>query len=317
MTGEPRLADIGEFGLIDRVSALVGQPDAVIGIGDDTAVLDTGGPEYTLATVDMRVEGVHFTADADRRSAGRWAMVSNISDIAAMGGSPAYALISLAVNPEIAIREIEQLYAGLIEEARRFGVCVVGGNVTRTSGPLCVDVTLLGHVPRNEVVLRRGAVPGDVLLVSGSLGGQAAARLSGRTVDPPTPQVHLGRRLAAARLVHAMIDLSDGLGSDVHHLAVCSGVGARLTEGMLPLGPGVAEIARELGMRPRDLALFGGEDYELLMAVAPQYVGAAMAASHPEALTAVGSIVAAEEGVSLETADGRREALLPGGWRHF
>ena len=205
---------IGEFELIDRLSGLVGGSAAVVGIGDDAAVLDFGGTDYVLATVDMMVQDVHFELrDTDPRLIGRRAIAINVSDIAAMGGEPSFALISLALPAECPVDFVERLYEGLRHESGLTGAGIVGGNMTRTSGPICIDVTVLGRVPKDEVVLRSGARAGDILAVTGTLGGAAARRLA-RSSDQedgslqkssidgepgsPVSRVSAARRLAEA-----------------------------------------------------------------------------------------------------------------------
>ena len=327
------LQELGEFGLIDRLSGLVGDSAAVVGIGDDAAVLDLGGPDYVLATVDMMVEGVHFDlARRDPFLIGRRALAINVSDIAAMGGEPTFALVSLALSPSCPTSFVERMYEGLVHEAGRTRTGIVGGNVTKTSGPICIDVTVLGRVPRDEVVLRSGAQPGDLLAVTGTLGGAAARRLARAGVanaDPalsewadelpsvPSPRVAPARALAAAHLPRAMLDLSDGLAGDIHHLCGASGVGARIYEDRLPISPQTNFIAAALDVAPLALALSGGEDYELLVALPPEALPAARQAVGDSVLTVVGEGVAAADQVMLVTQHGQQEALAPRGWTHF
>ena len=323
MTQGLRVGDLGEFGLIDRLATLLGPSRAVVGIGDDTAVIDLDGPEYLLATVDMLVEGVHFQADIDGLVLGRRAMAVNLSDIAAMGGAPIFALVSIALPSPTLLEFVDRLYLGLQEQGRRFGAEVVGGNVTSTPGPFAIDVVLVGRVPRDEVILREGAQPDDRLLVSGSLGGPAARRLlSGREsavppAEPPEPRIALARALATLHLAHAGIDLSDGLGSDLHHLAARSSVGAVLYEDRLPISSSTRRIAQELGTNATELALYGGEDYELLFAVPPDRINDAIEAAGGVPLHDVGRVLEPQEGVVLERADGTRAPLEPRGWTHF
>lgn len=320
--------DVGEFGLIDRISSIVGSPGAVVGIGDDAAVLDQPGSNYLLATVDMLVEGVHFPAGAAGIAVGRRAMAINLSDVAAMGGTPTAALTSLALPPDTLLARVEQIYHGLSEEAKTFGVAIVGGNVTRTPGPLSLDVVLFGTVAKEEVVLRSGAQAGDVLAVTGVLGREAARRMtrdragsSREKTEPelsvPEPRVAAGRALASGHLAHAMLDVSDGLGSDLYHLARASEVGAVVYEEALPIALEARTSAAAQGVNPLDLALFGGEDYELLIAVAPDAVqrGAAVLGSVP--LYSIGTVLPVDQGVLIEREGGRREPLRAGGWRHF
>ena len=333
MTGvNHRLADVGELGLIERIASILGAGEAVVGIGDDAAVLDVGGPDYLLATVDMLVEGVHFVRGRTTpHDLGRRALAVNLSDIAAMGGRPTVALTSIALRPDLSLEEVEQLYGGIRDEAGRFDVAVVGGNITRTTGPITIDVTLLGRVGKRDVVLREGARPGDVLAVTGFLGEAAAARLCAD--DPqcekndvyadflarhrlPRPRIEAGQSLASSHGVHAMMDLSDGLASDVQQLARRSRVSVVIHADGLPISPETVEIAGALGLPPQELALSGGEDYELLVALPESSLPRARAAIKPLQLTVVGAILPPDQEFILERG-GVRERLAPSGWAHF
>lgn len=319
------LSDIGEFGLIERIAALTGKGSAIVGIGDDAAVLEGPEDRYLLATVDMLVQNRHFRLDRiEPEEIGATALAVNISDIAAMGGEPRYALASLAVKPGLHSRQVERIFAGLTGTAREYGVTLVGGNVTSIDGPLALDVVLLGEVRRDEVVLRRGAIWGDVLAVTGALGGRAATRLAleaGLSIpyrlNPPVPRVSAGRALAAERVVHAMMDISDGLAGDLHHLCRASGVGAVIHEASLPIGAAAGELAGSLQTTPVALALGGGEDYELLMALPPASLERARDAVGDVGLTAIGRVVPASEGIALAGVDGLTRPLIESGWKHF
>lgn len=333
MSRQQTLADIGEFGLIDRIASIVGETGAVIGIGDDTAVVDLHTGDYLLATVDMLVEGVHFRrATIGAFELGRRALAITLSDIAAMGGSPSFALTSIAASPDTPLRFVEDLYRGIRFEGEGVGVGLIGGNTTRTAGPITLDVTLLGTVPRNEAVRRRGAQPGDALVVTGLLGEAAARRLlldhphlmeAGDFTEflsryaVPEPRISAGRDLAARHLAHAMLDISDGLASDLHHLTQASAVGAVIYEENLPISTTARSIAGLVGLNPSELALFGGEDYELLFAVAENAVDDARAAVGRLPLYVVGTVLAPEHGLLLERFGGAREPLPARGWTHF
>ncbi len=232
-----RLKDLDEFALIDRLADILGDahPDMVVGIGDDVAVLDAGGPDLLLATVDAQVAGVHYLPDQiPPRALGRRLLAVNLSDIAAMGGEPRFALVSLALPEDTEVAWLEAVYRGLREEAERWAVAVVGGNVARTAGAAVLDLCLLGQVARERLLRRAGARPGDRLFVTGHL-GQAAAGLRlllGQAPDPgaearrhllgrlftPTPRLREAAVIAGSGQATAMIDLSDGLAQDVGHL---------------------------------------------------------------------------------------------------
>ena len=330
------IGDLGEFGLIERIAAVAGAPapGTVLGIGDDTAVLDTGGPHLLLATVDIQVEDRHFSrATATPEQIGARAAAVNLSDIAAMGGWPSWALVSLGLPKDLDVAWVEGLYRGLNEQLGRFGAAVVGGNLS-SADQIVIDLTLLGEVARDRLVRRDGAQPGDVILVTGDLGasgaGLAALTAGLDSTDAyvaavvarhrlPTPRLFAAQALAATGFVTAMIDLSDGLAGDLPHITDRSGVGAIVDAGALPVAPAARSIAGRLGLDPLALALSGGEDFELLLTARPQSIEQLQRAAHDSeqlALTPVGEIVAASAGLSLRTGN----ILTPwarGGWDHF
>src|SRR6185437_8750540 len=258
-----RLEDLGEFGLISRLTdALETRPDVALGVGDDAAVLDPGPDMLVVATVDALVAGRHFLiAVSTPEEIGRKALAVNLSDLAAMGAEPCWALISLLLPPSLDVGVLDGVYAGLRHEAREYGVAVVGGNVAATDGPLTLDVVALGRCPRGAQVTRAGGQPGDLLLVTGSLGAGVAGLLVAR--DPqraagvaqnmlqqarsamvtPTPRVAAGRALASRRQVTAMLDISDGLTADLGHLCERSGVGAELDASLIPVDTAATAIA--------------------------------------------------------------------------
>jgi thiamine-monophosphate kinase len=333
-----RLDELGEFGLIARLTGDGGtRSDVLLGVGDDAAVLDLGGESLLVATVDAQVEGRHFLRGvATPEEIGHKALAVSLSDIAAMGAEPLWALISLLVPPDLAVEVLDGIYAGFKALAGRFGVALVGGNVAATGGPLALDVTLLGRVPRGRVLTRAGGQPGDLLLVTGTLGAAAAGTLSQSSDSrlaslahhvplrarqaqvAPQPRVDEGRALAATGVVRAMLDVSDGLASDVSHLCERSGVGAELEAAFIPVDPAAVAVATALGRDPLELALTGGEDYELLFSVSPGDEDRAM-----DAIREVGGSVyligrlVTEPGLRLRYVDGRVVALATRGWDHL
>ncbi len=334
-----RIADIGEFALIERLHGLVAmeRPDVIVGIGDDVAVLSVDGDQWLLATVDCQVEDVHFLRRAiTPAQLGRRALAINLSDLAAIGGYPLFALVSLGLPNSLDVLWVEELYHGLGHEARQHGVAIVGGNMTRSPGGIWVDVTVLGRVRRDEVVLRSGARPGDLVLVTGQLGAAAAGlqllldpELTHVVGDPepaltrhftPTPRLAEAAVIARSRQVTAMIDLSDGLSSDIGHICEQSGVGVRLWAAALPIAPAARAIAAARGEPPWNIALAGGEDYELCF-TAPPDAAASLAAAIQEQtgapVTVVGEILPAEAGRWMRLPEGDAIPLAPRGWEHF
>ncbi|HEY7832700.1 MAG TPA: thiamine-phosphate kinase [Ktedonobacterales bacterium] len=338
-----------EFALIARLTAALPRSAAVaLGIGDDAAVLDWQAETQLVATCDALVEGRHFLrASATAEQIGRRALAVNLSDIAAMGAEPLFALVSLILPAATDAAWLDDLYRGLRAEAEAFGVVIVGGNIAATAGPLIVDVTLLGQVARGRALTRSGARAGDRLWVTGTVGAAAAGLLTllaprptdGPNVGPalegaieivraahlvPVPRVAEGRALAAAGAATAMLDISDGLAADLGHLCTRSQVGAVVEAAALPVAPATAAVARAYGRDPLDLALFGGEDYELLFTAAPDADERVLAAVQTAGGTAraIGWIVAGEpeaEGgaLRLRQADGTDRALPARGWDHL
>ena len=292
-----------EFELIAKIQSILGPTGAPI--GDDCAILDVPPGEKLLATVDMLVEGIHFRLeDADPLTLGRRALAINLSDIAAMGGTPRWCLCSLGLPTTSAFWErfYEGFYEGLAEMARRHGVIVAGGNIARLPERMAIDITVLGSA--KHPITRNGARPGDHLYVTGPLGRSAAGLrclLSGNQTHPalvaahrdPQPRIAEGKALVG--VATSMLDISDGLAQDLGHL--CKG--AALTSADIPIDAETRQAAAELGLDALDLALHGGEDYELL------YTAPAGAPG-----IRIGTVTA-----SGLTLDGH--PLDPRGWDHF
>jgi len=253
-----RLDGYGEDRLVAGLIAGLGKGDRtlVTGAGDDCAVVRMPGcAEDLLLKTDAVVEGIHFEPDASPGLIGRKALCRAISDIAAMGGKPRHALITLAVPGDRTVAWVRGLYAGIRRAGRQFGVSVAGGETTRSPGPVFLSVALTGTVPRGRAVLRSGGRAGDVLAVTGRLGGS----LRGWHLRFQ-PRVREGMWLAGRREVHAMMDLSDGLSADLPRLARAGGVDFALDVEKVPRRAGIGIEA----------AMGDGEDYELLLAVAPR-----------------------------------------------
>jgi thiamine-monophosphate kinase len=315
---------MGEFELLARVRERLppSGPRVRVGSGDDAAVTVPGGA--TATSVDALVEGVHFHRDrATLTQIGRKALSSALSDLAAMGAEPGEAYVALGVPPDLDEEGCLELVDGIAAVAAATGTTLAGGDVTRAPA-LTLAVTVVGHAATaDQLVGRGGAKPGDVLVLTGEIGGAAAGLLLGehpelassvtgetagrlrlRQLDP-TPRLNAGRALAAAG-ARAMIDLSDGLGGDAGHLAEISGAGIRIDAAALPLANGLAEVAVAAGRDPLELATSGGEDYELLAALAPERLGEAttrIGEAAETTLTQVGEVL---EGAGVEIR-------LPGG----
>ncbi len=337
-----RIDQLGEFGLIERIQkALPASNDGVIvGIGDDVAVLrsDSAPDEPVwLATCDVQTEGAHFLRNAiSPRDLGRKALAINLSDIASAGGIPRYALVSLGLPGDLEVEFVDALYAGLRAEAETFSVAVVGGNMSRSRLGLFIDIFLLGQAKRENVLLRSGAQPGDKILVTGTLGDAAAgvallldsaltttdayAATARTRLNTPTPRVREGQLIGEAHIATAMIDVSDGLASDLGHICEKSQVGTRIFAAQLP----VADDNRALSLMARGntfhFALHGGEDYELLF-TAPASEANALAEkiTHETGtrVSIIGEILPKEIGRELVLPDQRVVPLEARGWDHF
>jgi thiamine-monophosphate kinase len=324
----------GEREIIARIrQAVGGAGDLLVGIGDDCAVYRTAPDRVSLVTTDTMVAGIHF----DLRwhppaELGRKAATVNISDIAAMGGQPRFALLSLALTPDLGEQWLAEFMAGFLDVLSEHGVVLIGGDTVQGRHESVFSVTLLGEMAEAEVLTRKGARVGDVVLVSGFL-GEAAAGLTlcrlGLGQDPgwqplvgahlnPVPQVELGRVLAASGLVHAMQDLSDGLATDLAHICTESGVGAVVAAEKVPLSSLLRKAAETCGQSPLEWALAGGEDYQLLLTAGEEQLAPLCALVRKETgheLHPVGRIVEGR-GVFLEKAGQRREISYQG-YEHF
>jgi len=323
-----KINDIGgEFALIDRLAgqAPTRHTDLLAGIGDDAAVIGRppGGDEHLLVTTDMLVENSHFRCDwATPEQIGFKSVACNVSDIAAMGGSPTFMFVSLALPTDADVFWVESLYQGMAAACRRYGVVLAGGDTTH-SALVTISITLLGRVAPEHLCLRSHARPGDLLCVTGHLGGAAAGLAMLNAGMKPAPYLqerHLapGCRLdvspAIAPLAHAMIDISDGLAAEVNHICDQSGTGAEIVAASIPVHPLVREAAGLTGNDPLAFALTGGEDFELLFSITPQ--NRQLLAERTIDVTTVGRVTDAGQGRILVLPDGRR-TILAGGYNHF
>lgn len=326
--------DLGEFGLIDRLVARLGAfgEGVLVGPGDDAAAIRSG--PATLATADLLLEGVHFDfAFSSPADVGWKALAVNVSDIAAMGGVPRYALVSLGTPPATPVATLEAIYDGLAECARAFGVSIVGGD-TVGSDRVIVSVALLGEAGPAGIVTRGGGHAGDVVCVTGALGSAAAGLRLLRAAHEdaaaaelleefpglaaahrrPTPRVGEGTAAAACGAT-AMIDVSDGFAADVGHLCDASELGIELRASSVPIAHGVDEVARWDGAEPLSIALGGGDDYEIAIAIPAAQVTALAEALAPTPVTPVGEF-GGDQSVVIDS-DGARRPLAGLGWDHF
>ena len=333
--------DISEFALLERLRNKLGSvgndADVIVGNGDDAAVIKAADGKCWVVTCDAQVGGVHFPSpeNVSGFAVGYKSLAVNMSDVAAMGGRPRFALISLGIPEETPISFLDEMYGGVRALSEQYDILVLGGNVTRTSGPLFVDVFLVGEVVEEKVLRRSGANTGDRILVTGHLGDAAAglhfssrphiqlgedvrASLTRAQLEPQ-PRVAEGKAIAESGLATAMMDISDGLAGDIRHLCEASGVGTVLWESELPVSSILLEAASVAEKKPMEWALHGGEDYELLVTTPDESVGAlqeVVRQAGGASLTPIGEIVPSSEGISLKRADGIF-ALENFAWEHF
>jgi len=326
-----KLSDLGEFGFIDRIKAGVHEGSGVcLGIGDDCAVLDLPPGHQLVTTTDMLIEEIHFRAEwTDMASLGRKSVAVNVSDIAAMGGTPRYLYLSLGFPKDFPLEALDGFVEGFLDACRFYGVSLVGGDTCSSPAPFVISVTVEGSVPEGRFVSRGGARPGDAVYASGTLGDSALALhllATGETPQPflrdrhinPQARTRLGAALGENALPSAMIDLSDGLLSDLGHILECSGAGALVEEELLPLSEPFRAALRKSPELIR-LALAGGEDYELLFTVpaAKEKEIQTIAEMAELPLTRVGRITEKAQGLTVRAADGKIYRPARGGFNHF
>ena len=329
-----KLSEIGEFGIISSIRSDLKdfQKEVIVGIGDDAAAIELSGENLLLFTSDILVENVHFKWDYTSPFQVGWkALVVNISDIATCGGNPTHCLVSLTLPADTERNLVREIYQGLKKAASRYGVGIVGGDTVQAP-VFIITVSLLGEVKRENIVLRSGAKPGDLIYVTGELGtsgaGLVCLKAPNCKVKPkirqflikrhlmPSPRLVEGQKIAKSQIATSMIDLSDGLGSDLHRMAEESEVGAILWEDELPIALATEQLAKVMGKSSLEWVLYGGEDYELLFTVPPtkrkeveQNLG------FPHAL--IGEIVDRDQGIYLKNRKGNRIKMEDHGYNHF
>jgi thiamine-monophosphate kinase len=337
---------MNEFDFIARIRALARErgPGLLRGIGDDAAVFKSSPGSDVVVSTDLLVEDIDF----ERRTTapnllGHKALAVSLSDIAAMGARPRWALLSIGVPEEIWNSGfVDEFYAGLFQLAERYGVTLIGGDTSRTGEKIVIDSIVLGETAKHGAVYRSGAKPGDQIFVSGFLGDAAAGlRLlqRGARLQPPAstethseeapsldylllrqlcpePRVGWGLLIGEQQLATAMIDLSDGLSSDLNHLCTESNVGALIDAAAIPINPLVSELSGRRALDPLMLALHGGEDFELLFTVEPGKVNKLPKRVDGVSVTCLGEVTSAADGVRVREG-ARTWKLEPGGWQHF
>jgi thiamine-monophosphate kinase len=330
-----------EFDFIRALRERTSVSSSVTGIGDDAAVFQAGPGKQSLITTDLLIEDIDF-----RRTTippyllGHKALAVSLSDIAAMGARPRWSLVSIGIPADVWQTDfVDRLYSGWFELANRYDVQLIGGDTSRTVEKIVIDSIVLGECLANHAVKRSGAKPGDQIFVTGSLGAAAAglrlvkrgAHLAGQKWDEedsqkldhvllrqlrPEPRVGWGIVLGEERLASSMIDISDGLSSDLNHLCESSGVGALIDSSLLPIDRQVVELCGRRALDPLQLALHGGEDFELLFTVRPGDVSRLPRRVDGTRITRIGEIRVQDAGVKISEG-ARIWELNPGGWKHF
>lgn len=337
---QTRIAELGEFGLIDRLTQpiQIKNESTLKGVGDDAAIMSYGEKCVVFST-DLLTEGVHFNLMyVPLKHLGYKSVIVNLSDIFAMNARPKQITVSLAISNKFSVEAVEELYSGIYLACEKYGVDLVGGDTTSSLTGLTISISALGEARQEDLVYRSGAKAGDLLCVSGDLGGaymglQLLERENEVYKVNPNEQPKLegydyilGRQLkpeARGDVVNvfeklqikptSMIDISDGLSSEILHLCKNSKVGCNLFEGKVPMDLQTKKMAEELHINPLVAALNGGEDYELLFTLSPE--DAQKLKNDPD-FTVIGEIIEAAEGANLLTTGGSKIALQAQGWEH-
>lgn len=336
------LSTLGEFGLIERINQQFTPvlPQTIKGIGDDAAVIDTGSDEYTLVSTDMLIEGVHFDLSyAPLKHLGFKAVAVNVSDIAAMNGTPRQITVSIGLSNRFSVEAIDELYAGIQAACEAYKVDLVGGDTSASRSGLVLSVTAIGTVKKDKIAYRSGAQPNDVICVTGDLGAaylglQLLEREKREFLENPNMQPQLedkaylvGRQLkpeARTNIIYelndadlvptSMIDVSDGLASEILHLCKQSGTGAQIFEEHIPVADETFLTADEFKLSPLTAALNGGEDYELLFTIKQTDYEKIKNSPH---ISFIGFMTNDPSAVEIVTKGGGRFPVQAQGWQHL
>jgi thiamine-monophosphate kinase len=299
-----KVKDIGELALISRIAGKIRTDKSVVkGIGDDTAVIKWTKGKYLLFTCDMTVEDVHFKLSGARpEQIGRKALARNISDIAAMGGIPRYAVVSIGLRPDLPVSVTDRISRSIVDLAKRYKINIVGGDTVK-SKKIVVDISLLGEVEKKNLILRSGAKRGDLVFVTGAIGGSRKSR----HLDFE-PRLNEARKLVTRFKINSMIDISDGLLLDAWRIADASGVGIRLYEKLVPLSKGAG---------PFEKAVKEGEDFELLFTMSPKEAIRASKVKFKIPISLIGQITDRREDFKIVDISGKEKQIKPKGFLHF
>lgn len=336
-----KLERLGEFGLIDRIKKKVNSnfEGVRLGIDDDAAAFESTKGMVSLLTADVLVNGIHFDPSyATPYEIGWKAMAANLSDIAAMGGVPRTAVISLCLPEQTEVEWVEEIYEGMEDIVHRYEGSIVGGDTSASHSDTIISIALTGEVEKKNLTTRSGAKRGDVICVTGDLGGSVAGlkvlrkeqRAREKFKDQwshviekhlrPLPRIPEARFLVEGTKVNAMIDISDGLASEIHHICSLSNTGAKIYTEEIPLHPQTTLAAREFETPAHKYALYGGEDFELLFTLSPRHVGEIFDIIESETgtkVSVIGAIVEGDHGILLIDEHGKQQDLPFRGYNHF
>tara|TARA_B100000315_G_scaffold260336_1_gene320946 strand:- start:5297 stop:6322 length:1026 start_codon:yes stop_codon:yes gene_type:complete len=335
----PEVTQLAEFSLIQRIAKRFGElrNQTLVGIGDDCAITQPNSKNLQLITTDLLVEGVHFNRHfTNSRDIGYKAMVANLSDIAAMGGTPLQFLTSIAIPPSFTRKDVDALYEGIMKPAKASGVALIGGDTSSSPKKLFLSLTLIGKVKPSHVIHRTGLQVGDEIFVTGTLGDSNAGLrilktpphkhiprasltwLSQRHLRP-TARLRAGQLLAKHKIATAMIDLSDGLSGDLARICELNSVGATVNITHLPISKALCTYAHYIGKQAYKIALQGGEDYELLFTVRPESLPRIKRWKTQGLLDAthIGTITPKRKGIQIITPAGLLQPMRIKSYDHF
>ncbi len=336
------ISELGEFKLIERLTSNLPKfhSETLMGIGDDTAVIKADSDKYLLITTDLLTEGIHFNlVYTPLKHLGYKAVAVNLSDIAAMNGTPKYITVSIAVSSKFSVEALEQLYEGIYTACERYKVELIGGDTSSSLTGMTISITAIGEVLPHKVCYRHSAKTNDLICVTGNLGAsylglqllEREYRLFKETPDiqpdfstkeyllerqlKPEPRFDVLKELEKSGIQpHAMIDISDGLSSELNHICKASNKGAKIYAHKIPIDAVTAITAEEFNMSPETAALHGGEDYELLFTASLNDLNKLLAIP---SISIIGKITEPEEGIHLVLNEGNEIDLSSRGWDAF
>lgn len=327
-----------EFSLIKKITANIPQinKNVIIGVGDDCAVIKESEDKYLLATCDAYAAGVHFLPQyTEPETIGQKAISVNVSDIAAMGGTPSYCLVSLIIPKSLPQTYVEKLYQGINNACLQYKIQIIGGNISQ-GDTLIINIFMLGHVAPEQLILRSGAKPGDKVLVTGNLGSGLGGLIALKNTKlrlpknvraglikkytTPLPRLEEAKVLSKLQTTTSMIDISDGLTSDILHICSQSNVSVQIFADSLPVSEEIKLLAKQMKKNPYDVALASGDEYELLFTAASQNAEEIIQKIREKTgtdVTVIGEIVGKDKGNWIIYKDGIKKTLKPLGWNHF